>query len=171
MDPYIEMCGLWEDFHGHLIEKIGDSLADSVPDNYIVRGAERNNVVLAEEAFIEDDYRETFVEIREAAGQGRLVTAIEVLSPVNKKPSSAGWDLVKRKRQGLFMERSASLVEIDLLRGGQRMPMVDPWPNCPYTLLVARSRNLPMCKVWPRVRHSGRFQSTVRSPLDRSTMI
>ena len=24
MDPYIEASGLWEDFHNHLIEKIGE---------------------------------------------------------------------------------------------------------------------------------------------------
>ena len=32
MDPFIEAYGLWEDFHPHLIEKIYETLADSVPD-------------------------------------------------------------------------------------------------------------------------------------------
>ena len=40
-----------------------------------------------------------------------------------------------------------NLVEIDLLRGGQRMPMLDPWPDSPYTLLVARAR-AQLCRVW-----------------------
>ena len=31
-------------------------------------------------------------------------------------------------------------MEIDLLRGGQRMPMLDPWPDSPYTVLVARAK-------------------------------
>ncbi len=39
-------------------------------------------------------------------------------------------------------------MEIDLLRGGQRMPMLDPWPESPYTLLVARAR-AQLCRVWP----------------------
>jgi Protein of unknown function (DUF4058) len=39
-----------------------------------------------------------------------------------------------------------NLVEIDLLRGGQRMPMLDPCPDSPYTLLIARGRQL--CRVW-----------------------
>ena len=47
------------------------------------------------------------------------------------------------------MGRSASLIEIDLLRGGQRMPMLDPWPSSPYTLLVARKNLAPKCLVWP----------------------
>ena len=45
--------------------------------------------------------------------------------------------------------RTANLVELDLLRGGQRMPMLDPWPSSPYTLLVARSNKAPSCLVWP----------------------
>ena len=48
MDPYIEACGLWEDFHTHLIEKIYEQLADSVPDRYLVRTGERSYVVLVE---------------------------------------------------------------------------------------------------------------------------
>jgi hypothetical protein len=43
----------------------------------------------------------------------------------------------------------ANLVEIDLLRRGHRMPMLDPWPGSPYTLLVARDERAPYCRVWP----------------------
>src|SRR5947209_2883684 len=46
MDPFIEACGLWEDFHPHLIEKIYEALADSVPDRYLVRTGERSYLVL-----------------------------------------------------------------------------------------------------------------------------
>ncbi len=48
MDPYIEACGLWEDFHSHLIEKIGEKLADAAPDRYLVRTGERSYIVLLE---------------------------------------------------------------------------------------------------------------------------
>jgi hypothetical protein len=41
MDPYIEACGLWEDFHEALIAQIRDALAQSVPDHYVVRFNER----------------------------------------------------------------------------------------------------------------------------------
>ena len=40
-------------------------------------------------------------------------------------------------------------MEVDLLRGGQRMPMLDPWPDSPYTLLVARAKKVQLCKIWP----------------------
>lgn len=48
MDPYIEACGLWADFHRHLIEGIAAALADAVPERYLVRTEERNYLLLAE---------------------------------------------------------------------------------------------------------------------------
>jgi hypothetical protein len=48
MDPYIEGCGSWEDFHSHLIEKIGEKLADAAPERYLVRTGERSYIVLVE---------------------------------------------------------------------------------------------------------------------------
>ena len=29
------------------------------------------------------------------------------------------------------------------------MPMVEPWPDSPYYLLVGRQSRVPYCKVWP----------------------
>jgi Protein of unknown function (DUF4058) len=61
MDPYIEACGLCRDFHSHLIEEIGEKLADLAPEHYLVRTGERSYVVL-----VDEEHRETFVEIYEA---------------------------------------------------------------------------------------------------------
>jgi hypothetical protein len=99
-------------------------------------------------AFIEEEHREAFVEIYEATPEQRLVTCIEVLSPSNKRPHTPGWDIYLRKRQSLLLG-DTHLVEIDLLRDGQRMPMLDPWPDSPYTILVARARKYDLCQVWP----------------------
>jgi hypothetical protein len=99
-------------------------------------------------AYIEEEYREAFVEIYEAESEQRLVTTIEVLSPSNKRPGTKGWKLYQRKRRNALLG-DVNLVEIDLLRGGQRPPMLDPWPNSPYTLLVAPGASLVhRCKVW-----------------------
>jgi hypothetical protein len=57
--------------------------------------------------------------------------------------------LYQRKRQGLLVGGTANLVEIDLLRGGERMPMHEPWKESPYRLLVARKYSAPNCKIWP----------------------
>jgi hypothetical protein len=99
-------------------------------------------------AFVEEEHRETFVDIYEAARGQRLVTSIEILSPSNKQPNTPGWDQYLRKRRSLLLS-DANLVEIDLLRGGQRPPMLDPWPASPYTLLVARAKKFGYCRVWP----------------------
>ncbi len=81
-------------------------------------------------AFVKEDHRESFLELYKTDPEKRLVTTIEVLSPSNKRPGTEGWDLYQRKRQSLLLG-DTNLVEIDLLRGGTRMPMLDPWPNSP----------------------------------------
>jgi hypothetical protein len=119
---------------------------------------ERGAVALAEpatagdavtmRAFIDEHFRENFIEIFAADPEVRLVTCIEVLSPANKRRGTEGWDQYLRKRNALLLGQ-AHLVEIDLLRGGQRLPMVEPWPSSPYYLLLGRQSRVPYCRVWP----------------------
>jgi hypothetical protein len=142
MDPFIEACGLWEDFQHHIIASIAGQLADVAPQRYLVRTAKRYYLIP-----IDEEHHETFIELYTTNLESRLVTTIEVLSPSNKRPGTKGWELYQRKRQSVLLG-DVSLVEIDLLRGGKRMPMLDPWPNSPYTLLVARARHPQMCRVW-----------------------
>ncbi|MCI0681685.1 MAG: DUF4058 family protein [Gemmataceae bacterium] len=97
-------------------------------------------------ALISEEFRESFIEIYAAEPERRLVTCIEMLSPSNKRKGTAGWDEYLRKRNGLLLGE-ANLVEIDLLRGGQRMPTVDPLPSSPYYILVARRPKAPYCRV------------------------
>jgi uncharacterized protein DUF4058 len=96
MDPYIEACGLWEDFHDDLIGEIKRALAAGVPERYLVRSGERSYVELVEPAMESDSvtlrafvathhYRDSFVEFYETTPEQRLVTCVEVLSPSNKR--------------------------------------------------------------------------------------
>ena len=48
MDPYIEACGLWESFYGHLIEAIYQAIAKVLPQGYTADTAVRSYVVLME---------------------------------------------------------------------------------------------------------------------------
>jgi hypothetical protein len=75
-----------------------------------------------------------------------------VLSPTNKEQGGYGWQLYLRKRQAALV-CGVHLVEIDLLRGGTRLPMRDLWPASPYTLLVARAGQGFTCDVWPAYFH------------------
>jgi hypothetical protein len=151
-----------------LVESQGKDSHPFVPDVSVTtprgrkKGTKKAGAALAEpaiqdkphvlRAFIEDEHREKFVEIYETDPEMRLVTTVEVLSPANKRPGTPGWDVYQRKRQSLLLG-SVNLVEIDLLRGGQRMPMLDPWPKGPYVLMVARARKPQACLVW-----EGHFQ-------------
>src|SRR5437764_8701331 len=47
MDPFIEDCGLWPDFHDDLIAEIKRSLATRLPERYFVQTGERSYIVLA----------------------------------------------------------------------------------------------------------------------------
>jgi hypothetical protein len=94
------------------------------------------------------EYRETFLEIRQVDPDHKLVTGIEVLSPSNKDYGSKGWWLYYRKRRA-FLAGYANLVELDLLRGGRRMPMSSPWPESPYYLLTRYKKPRRKCFAWP----------------------
>lgn len=102
---------------------------------------------VAMQAFVTEEYRESFIEIYAEREERALVTCIEVLSPSNKRPGTTGWDEFLRKRQAMLLGQ-ANYLEIDLLRGGQKFPMIDAWPDSPYTLLVCRRINAPHCRVW-----------------------
>jgi hypothetical protein len=77
-----------------------------------------------------------------------LVTAIEILSPVNKRPGHDAHRDYLRKRQEL-LRSSAHLLEIDLLRGGSRPPLQKPVPEAPYYVTLSRADRRPHVAVWP----------------------
>jgi hypothetical protein len=93
------------------------------------------------------EQREIFIEVLQIRPERRIVTGIEVLCPANKQPGTPGWDEYLRRRRS-YLNGDANLVEIDLLRGGHRMPMREEWPNSPYYILVSRREQVPRCQVW-----------------------
>ncbi|MBC8160822.1 MAG: DUF4058 family protein [Roseiflexaceae bacterium] len=87
------------------------------------------------------------IEIR-TVGNETLVTAIEVLSPVNKRLAPGAFEAYDRKRQEMFAS-SAHLVEIDLLRGGTRPPVAAELPSEPYFVFLSRVERRPILEIWP----------------------
>jgi hypothetical protein len=85
------------------------------------------------------------VEIRDRL-QRRLVTAIEVLSPTNKRGEGRDEYMAKRHRA---LQSTAHLIEIDLLRAGQRLPMRPSLPPAPYYVYVGRFEIRPETDAWP----------------------
>lgn len=82
---------------------------------------------------------EHFVVIRHPRG-GEVVTVIELLSPSNKRTGSDGRREYMKKRNELLGSQ-VSLVEIDLLLGGLRLPTRPPLrPSTDYCCYISRAR-------------------------------
>ena len=94
-----------------------------------------------------DPVRESFIEIRDRETR-EVITVIELLSPTNKTPGSDR-DQYLGKRS-VLLASNTHVVEIDLLRGGQRAPVRD-MPACDYVVMVSRSYERPRVELWPLV--------------------
>jgi hypothetical protein len=92
-----------------------------------------------------EEVREAYLEIKEAATQ-LVVTAIEILSPSNKR--GEGRQKYEQKRQQVFQSRT-HLVEIDLLREGEPLPIASYLPDSTYRILVSRAQNRPIADLYP----------------------
>jgi len=84
------------------------------------------------------------VEIRDVA-QRRLVTVIEILSPVNKRGDGAR-DYANRRLE--LMQTATHLLEIDLLCQGERIELMGELPPAPYYVYLSRSERRPFTQVW-----------------------
>jgi hypothetical protein len=87
------------------------------------------------------------IEIRTLSDE-TLVTAIEILSPVNKRAGAEGAEAYDRKRREL-LRSEAHLLEIDLLRAGRRPSLATPLPPAPYFVFLSRVERRPQIDIWP----------------------
>jgi hypothetical protein len=100
-----------------------------------------------------DEVEEAFLEVRDVA-TGRCVTVLELLSPVNKL-TGRGRDTYLEKRTEVLRTRT-SLVEVDLLRAGEPMPVIGPPVASDYRILVSRGSRRP---------HSQLYAWSLRQPI------
>jgi hypothetical protein len=91
--------------------------------------------------------RQHSVEIRQTETK-MLVTVIEILSPVNKRPGHEAYEEYLRKRRDI-LRSSVHLLEIDLLRAGTRPRLERPVPPAPYYIVLSRANRRPKVEVWP----------------------
>lgn len=81
-------------------------------------------------------------------GDEQLITAIEILSPVNKNPShDAYWDYRRKRRE--LLRSDVHFLEIDLLRAGERTLLEHSAPDTPYCISLSRADDRPYLSVWP----------------------
>jgi hypothetical protein len=160
MNPYLEQAGLWRGVHTRLLTDLQSLLTPQVVPRYFVE--------LEESLFIDPTQDEPAATATVPApatvtvpGIARkkvrrlvvrdnssleVVTVLELLSPSNKQPG-ADRDRYVEKRHEVLTSRT-SFIELDLLRGGKRLP-VRPLPTCDYYALVSRWWELPEMGLWP----------------------
>ena len=93
-----------------------------------------------------EERRETYLVIRERT-TFEVVTVLETLSPANKQPTADGHREYLKKREEL-LESKSHFVELDLLRGGQRMPLCEPRPRGDFFAMVSRVERRPRVEVF-----------------------
>ncbi len=150
MDPYLEHPTLWTGVHSRLINAISSQIAPALRPRYVVSIEERvvidvpqqqripdlwiqktasaappsgtiPSVALEEPVVMElsdDPIREPYIEILDRYQDLQVITVLELLSPINKAPGP-GRDQYFKKRSAT-LNSSTHLVEIDLLRRGER---------------------------------------------------
>jgi Protein of unknown function (DUF4058) len=104
-------------------------------------------------AVMPEEHREHYLVLRDR-GKNELVTVIEILSPTNKLPGSDGTREYHQKRERL-LESHVNLIEIDLLRGGQRPRLNRPQPPwMDYCVYLHRASERPKILAWQfTIRH------------------
>lgn len=177
MNPYLENPSLWSEVHSWLIVELARSLNPSlvpkyraavekrvyldallvgIPDASVFQQtpeSEPSSVVttgvlskpIRVTLPLTEEITERYLEIREVK-TGRVVTVVEVLSPKNKRVGE-GRDKYLTKRQKV-LNSATHLVEIDLLRTGNFMPMAEAIRS-DYRILVSRANLRPEAELYP----------------------
>jgi hypothetical protein len=140
MDPYLEDEALWPAFQHQLIASLYQVLLPGLVDRYRARIHQRTYVT-EEPLFtsvIRQERQEEFIEVRQR-GDGRLITLVDVASPINKTLSHGRAAYHETRR--LARAQNASVVELDLCLQGQ--PLLDysrdGLPEWDYAVTVTRS--------------------------------
>ncbi len=177
MNPYLENPSLWSEVHSWLIVELArslnpllipkyraavekrvylDALLVGIPDASVFpQNPETERVSAVTTGVITKPIRvtlplteeitERYLEIREIK-TGKVVTVVEVLSPKNKRVGE-GREKYLTKRQKV-LNSATHLVEIDLLRTGNFMPMDASIPS-DYRILVSRANLRPEAELYP----------------------
>lgn len=179
MDPYIEGW-IWPSFHAGLIVQLHDQLNPRLPKKYIAtieNFVRRIDLTSDDRALMEPDlyvadrlpnpsaagvatltaphmsvlpgtvYKQRYLKIVDHRAR-RIVTIIELLSPSNKSTGDDG--VAYRHKREEYIGSSINLVEIDLLRRGQRPPLGEPAPPpSDYLISVQRGEHRGRFGNWP----------------------
>lgn len=91
-----------------------------------------------------EEVREGYLEVKDAVTK-EVITTIEILSPTNKR--GEGRQKYEEKRQRVLRSQT-HLIEIDLLREGDPLPVMETLGQSQYRILVSRSCDRPMADLY-----------------------
>ena len=94
---------------------------------------------------IPETVRQGYLEVREIV-TGQVITVIEVFSPVNKRTGKGRLDY--ENKRAMLLNSSSNLVEIDLLRQGQPMPIQENLARSLYRILVSPQEKHPQADLY-----------------------
>jgi hypothetical protein len=157
MDPYLER--FWNNVQGSLVTYLADAFNDALPALYRATMRDRrvhSDLAAAltsytDAAYQDEPLTEYSVEIVDTKFGEKVVTAIEVLSPENKRPGD-GMQQFQRKQEE-YRRAQVSRVEIDLLREGRRMfefpsRLLSADQVKPYYVTVCRGSGPGECELY-----------------------
>lgn len=175
MNPYLEHPALWHQVHNRLIVAIADAVTPQVAPKYRVSIEERIYTSVEDALLVgiadvavaggqapsavatatatkpisvqvpmPREVTERFLEVR-LTQSGDVVCVVEVLSPKNKR-SGVGRETYQTKRQKILQSQT-NLIEIDLLRSGEPMPVLVN-DEAPYRILVSRGYRRPAADLY-----------------------
>jgi len=137
MNPYLENPAHWPSIHHRLIVAIANNLAPKLNPNYFVAIEVRRYEL--------ETIKQGYLEVKDI-GSGEVVTTLEILSPINKK-SGEGRDKYEKKRLKV-LGSFTNLVEIDLLRKGRPIVILNNGFKTDYRILVSRSKARPKADLY-----------------------
>lgn len=91
------------------------------------------------------EIKEGYLEIREIS-TGKVITVIEILSPTNKKTKEGRRSYLDKREK--ILQSDTNLVEIDLIRTGEKMPIVTRVYDTDYRILTVRSYRFPSAQLF-----------------------
>jgi hypothetical protein len=91
--------------------------------------------------------KQWYLEVRRVTTR-EVVTIVEILSPKNKRAGEGRQDYLQKRQR--ILNSKTHLIEIDLLRRNQPMPLAESTPQTPgtYHILISRSDDRPQALLY-----------------------
>ncbi len=148
MNPYLEHPEIWSGVHHWLIVELARFISPLLRPKYRVAVEVRIYETIGEQSLlvpIPEIVKQGYLEVREVA-TSEVITAIEILSPINKRSIAARKQYESKRNK--VLGSSTHLVEIDLLRQGQPMPVYHSNIQTHYRILVSQKNRRPQADLY-----------------------